>query len=466
MQNDLVIRDAVIVTPGGRQRGDLAVRAGQIAEIGPDLARGTIEIAANGRLLMPGGIDSHCHIAQRSVAGEPPCPDDWETATRAAVAGGTTTVIPQSMAARGDDLAAVLAEYIAPATGTALIDHAVHIQMPEADQDFLANSLPGLAARGFRSVKMFSTYQGYALTDAEMLAILAATARLGMVAILHAEDDALVRHATAAELAAGRTALARQTHARPQAAEAEMIHRVSNYAAATGARLHVYHVSGAEALAEVARAAARGVAISAETCAHYLCFTDADLARPDFEGAKFLCAPPLRSEADRQALWDALAAGGLQMVSSDHSPKNRLPQIARARGGETMPFTAFGGGFPGLQTMLPSVFSGGVATGRMTPERFAEVTAAAPARLFGLKRKGVLAPGFDADLTLWEQEARWTLHHAQMESRVDFTPWDGAAMTGRPVLTVSRGRIVMRDGEIDGAAAGHGRLVAQEAPDT
>ena len=462
MPHDLVIRDAEIVTPKGRLRGDLAVDGGRIHSIGPALPRGRREIAAEGRLLLPGGIDSHCHIAQLPVAGEAPCPDDWQTATRAAVAGGTTTVIPQSMAARGDDIVERLAAYLAPARGAALIDHAVHVQMPDADPATMA-ALPGLAARGFRSIKMFSTYPGYALTDDEMLAILSATATLGMVAILHAEDDALVRHATAAELAAGRRGLDRQTHARPQMAEAEMIYRVANYAAATGARLHVYHVSGALALAEVARAAARGVAISAETCAHYLCFAAADLARPDFEGAKFLCAPPLREAADRQALWGALAGGGLQMASSDHSPSHRMPAIARARAGEDMPFTAFGGGIPGLQTFLPAVFSGGVATGRMTPERFAEVTAAAPARLFGLRGKGVLAPGYDADLTLWDQDARWTLRHTDMESRVDFTPWDGVQMTGRPVLTVSRGRIVMQDGKVDGDAAGHGRLLAQEA---
>ena len=464
MTHDLVIRGALIVTPAGTRHGDLAVTGGRIAEIGPALARGAQEIIAKGRLLMPGGIDSHCHIAQASVAGEPSCPDDWETATRAAVAGGTTTVIPQSMSARGDDIAAALDGYLALAADTALIDHAVHVQMPDADPRALSETLPALAARGFRSVKMFSTYDGYTLTDAEMLAILVAAAPLGIVSILHAEDDALVRYATAAELAAGRTGLDRQTHARPQAAEAQMIHRIATYAAATGARLHVYHVSGALALAEVVRAAAQGTAITAETCAHYLCFTAADLARPHYEGARFLCAPPLRDEPDRQALWAALADGGLTMVSSDHSPRHRLTQIERANAGHPMPFTAFGGGFPGLQMMLPAVFSGGVATGRITPERFAMITATAPARLFGLARKGVLAPGYDADLALWDADARWQVRHADMQSRVDFSPWDGEWITGKPVLTVSRGRIVMQDGQIDATAVGHGRLLAQEAP--
>jgi dihydropyrimidinase len=461
MRPDLVIRDAVIVTPTGTVHGDLAVVGGRIAAIGPGLPQATREIAADGRMLMPGGIDSHCHLAQASVAGEAPCPDDWETATRAAAAGGTTTVIPQSMAARGDDITARLAAYLAPAEGNARIDHAVIVQMPDASPGTLA-ALPGLAARGVRAVKIFSTYQGYALADDEILRVMSVTARLGMLAILHAEDDALVRHATAAELAAGRRGLDRHAQARPQMAEAEMIHRVANYAAVTGARLHVYHVSGAQALEQVARARARGVAITAETCAHYLSFTAADLARPGFEGAKFLCAPPLRDEHDRQALWAALAGGGLQTVSSDHSPSHRMPAISRALAGADMPFTAFGGGIPGLQTLLPAVFSGGVSTGEMTPERFAEVTAAAPARLFGLRAKGALAPGYDADLTLWDADARWTVRHADMHSRVDFTPWDGAEMQGRPVLTVSRGRVVMQDGEIDDTSRGHGRLLAQE----
>lgn len=461
--HDLVIRDAWVVTPAGRLRGDLAVDDETIAAIGAGLWPGRDELRATGLWLVPGAIDSHCHIAQAAVAGEPPCPDGWESATRAAVAGGTTTVIPQSMAARGADVAAALDACLAAAPGQALCDHAVIVQMPDAAPAFLRDGLPRLAARGFRAVKMFSTYAGYALGDAEILAILDAAARAGVLGVLHAEDDALVRHATAAALAVGRTGTAWQTVARPAAAEATLIHRAAAYAEATGARLHVYHVSGARALDEIARARARGLPVTAETCAHYLAFTAADLDRPDFEGAKFLCAPPLRGEADRTAVWAALAGGGLDCGSSDHSPSHRMPAIARARAGAAMTLADFGGGFPGLQTMAPTVFSGGVAAGRLTPERFAEVTATAPARLFGLTRKGRLAPGCDADLCLWDPAVRWTVRHAEMESRVDFTPWEGMAMTGRPVLTAVRGRIVMRDGRIDGGARGHGRLVAMEA---
>ncbi len=461
--HDLLIRDAIVVTPQGCVRGDLAVDGGTIAAIGPDLPRGREEVRATGLLLMPGAIDSHCHIAQASIAGESPCPDDWESATRAAVAGGTTTVIPQSMAARGADVAAALDAYLATAPGKALTDYGVVVQMPDATPDFLRDGLPALAARGFRAVKMFSTYPGYALADGEILAILDACARAGVLGVLHAEDDALVRHATAAELTVGRTGIGRQTAARPAAAEATLIHRAVAYAGATGARLHVYHLSGAEALEEIARARARGLPVTAETCAHYLAFTAADLDRPDFEGAKFLCAPPLRDAADREALWSALAGGGLDIVSSDHSPNHRMAAIARARAGAAMTFADFGGGFSGLQTMAPTVFSLGVATGRLSPERFAEVTAAAPARLFGLPLKGRLALGCDADLCLWDPAARWTVRHADMESRVDFTPWDGMAMMGRPVLTAVRGRVVMRDGRIDAAARGHGRLACMEA---
>jgi dihydropyrimidinase len=459
---DLVIRDAVIVTPQGQVRGDLGTVAGQIAAIGLDLGPALDEVDAGGRLLLPGGIDSHCHIDQTAVAGEPPCPDDWTSATRAAVAGGTTTVIPQSMAARGADIERELQRHLDRAHGAALADHAVIVQMPQAEPGFLARGLPALAARGFRAVKMFSTYPGYALSDLEIRAILAAAAPLGVLGILHAEDDAMIRAATAAELAAGRTGLERQPHARPAEAEAAMIDRAAAHAREVGARLHVYHLSGAMALAAVARARAAGTMISAETCAHYLEFSALDLARPDFEGAKFLCAPPLRDPADRQALWAALARGGLDCVSSDHSPSHRLPAIARAQAGAAMDFTSFGGGFPGLQTVLPSVFSGGVTMGILTPERFAEITATIPARLFGLKRKGRLEIGRDADLCLWDPRREWTVRLAAMYSRVDFTPWDGVVLTGRPVLTVVRGRIVMREGQIEETAIGHGRLVAME----
>lgn len=461
--HDLVIRSAVIVTSTGRIEGDLAVSGGRIAAIGEGIGRGAEEMDARGLLLLPGGIDTHCHIAQLPVNGEPPCPDDFESGTRAAAAGGTTTVIPFSMCARGDNQETALRAYLTQAEGRAVVDYSVHLQMPEADPRFLADVLPRLAAEGFTSLKLFTTYEGYTLSDPEILTILEAAGGLRMLCLLHAEDDALVRHLTAREIAAGRTGLERHGVARPIEAEAEMIHRVANYAAVRGARVHVFHVSGLSALDEIERAAARGVLISGETCAHYLSFTAEDVARPDFEGARFLCAPALRGASDRAALWQALADGRLALVSSDHSPSHRLNQIARARNGAPMPFTAFSGGIPGLETLLPVVFSEGVARGRLTLERFVEITAAEPARLFGLApRKGTIAEGADADLVLWDPNARWTVAQRDMQSRVDFTPWEGIELTGRPVTTISRGRIVMRQGRIDTAAAGHGRLVHRE----
>ena len=462
MQDTLTLRNARILTQGGEVFGHLAIAGGRIAAIGPDLPQAGQVIDAGGRILLPGAIDSHCHIAQRPVHGEAPCPDDFTTATRAAAAGGITTVIPHSMCPRGADQAAILQDYLAEAAGAALVDYGVHLQMPEADPGFLAKTLPGLVAQGFPTLKLFTTYEGYTLSDAEVLAIMATAADLGALCLIHAEDDALIRHLTARALSAGRTGLTEQPLVRPAVGEAETIHRIANYAAATGARMHVFHVSGAAALEEVRRAKARGVRITAETCPHYLTFTAADLARPDFAGAKYLCSPALRCPKDQAALWAGLADGSLECWSSDHSPSHRMAQIGRARAEEAMPFTAFGGGMPGLQTLLPILFSEGVMGGRISLQRFVELTAGAPARLFGLPQKGRIAVGADADLTLWDPGARWVVRHAEMESRVDFTPWDGMALRGRPVLTLSRGRVVMRDGVVDGAAAGHGQLLRRE----
>ena len=355
---------------------------------------------------------------------------------------------------------AVLADYLAQAEGRAVVDYGVHLQLGKADPAFLAEVLPRLAEQGFTSLKLFTTYACYALGDGEVLAIMAAAARLGLLCLVHAEDDALIRFFAAREAAAGRNGLAAQAAIRPIEVEAEMIHRIGTYAKATGARVHVFHVSGALAVAALAEAAARGAAISGETCPHYLTFTAADLERPGFEGAKFIVSPALRTAADQVALWQALADGRLAVWSSDHSPQNRLAQIARARATGVGPYTAFSGGMPGLQTLLPILFSEGVMAGRITLRRFVELTAEAPAALFGLApRKGALRVGADADLVLWNPEARWTVRQEDMLSKVDFTPWEGMAMRGAPVLTVSRGRIVARDGHIEAGAVGHGALL-------
>jgi dihydropyrimidinase len=465
MRFDLILRDARIVTPTGEVRGAIGVRGGTIAAIGAlEGAEAAETIEAAGRIVLPGGVDSHCHIAQRPVAGEPPCPDDFATATRAAAMGGTTTVIPHSMCARGEDPLRVLDDYLASAEGRAVVDYHAHVQMAEADPAFLAGGLEELAARGFGSVKIFTTYPGYGLADDEILRVFEAAARAGILCIVHAEDDAIVRHATAREIAAGRTGLDSHPHARPIEAEAGMIRRLAGYAGLTGAEVHVFHVTAAAALEEIALARARGVRITGETCAHYLSFTAQDYARPGFEGARFLCAPPIRGPADREALWSALASGGLDIVSSDHSPSHRMAQIARARSGERMAFTAFSGGIPGLQTLLPAVFSAGVSGGRIDLARFAFVTAEAPARRFGLfPRKGAITVGADADLVLWDPDRRWRMEQHLMESRVDFTPWEGVEMTGAPVLAMVRGRVVMRAGKITPGIEGHGRLAPRGA---
>ncbi|MBY0398047.1 MAG: amidohydrolase family protein, partial [Thermoleophilia bacterium] len=220
MTADLVIRNARMVTPSGEVTGDLSVEGGRIAAIGPDLPRAASEIDAGGLLLLPGGIDSHCHMDQRPVHGEGVHPDDFVTGTAAAAAGGVTTVIPQSMSGRGDDIEAVLREYLAKADGRAIVDYSAIIQMPGAGRDFLTGALPRLVAAGFPTLKIFTTYEGYALTDAEILAILAAAAPLGALSCIHAEDDALLTWATAKALAEGRIALTEQPLARPVEAEA------------------------------------------------------------------------------------------------------------------------------------------------------------------------------------------------------------------------------------------------------
>lgn len=452
--HDLVIRGGTVVTARGSRQADLAVTDGRIAALGDGLDGGDV-VDATGLLVMPGGIDPHCHIEQKSGMGQWNA-DTFESATRSAALGGTTTVISFAAQHRGQRLADVVADYSARARRGAAVDHAFHIIVsdpgaPQFDDDFA-----DLVAAGHRSVKIFTTYN-IALGDADILRVMTLARRHGALVCVHAENDALIRHATAMLLAAGKTRPEHHAPSHPREAEIEAVQRLCRFAEYLDQPVMLFHISTAEAAEAVRAARAGGAPVWAETCPHYLLMTEEVLRRDGLGGAKWMCSPPQRTSADQHALWHALADGTLDVISSDHAPY-RFDRTGKLAAGPDARFDQIANGLPGLETRLPLVFDALVGQGRGTPEDFVRLTATAPAQIYGLPGKGDLVPGMDADITLWDPARSHTYGADDLHDNVGYNPWAGRSVTGWPVKTFLRGVLIADDGHFLGTP-GAGRWV-------
>ena len=459
---DLIVRGGTVVTASDQFAADIGIRAGRIATIADQLDGGPA-IDATGLLVLPGGVDSHCHIEQLQEGGGAD-EESFATGSRAALAGGTTSVVTFSTQFKGAGVLAPLAEYHRRAAAGAMVDYAFHQIVTDPTESVLRTELPSLVAGGVRSLKVFLTYDPLRLDDREYLAVLSAARRLGCLVTVHCENYDAIAWRSAALLADGRTAPKYHAWSRPEVVEREATHRAIALAELVDQPIEVFHVSGQQAAAEIARAQRRGVKVWGETCPQYLVLQASDMDRPGFEGAKFMCSPPPRDAAATQALWDAMRLGTLSIVSSDHSGWSYEGSRGKRSGGEGAPFTAVPNGVPGLAARLPLLWSEGVATGRITPSDFVRLTATQPAWLFGLRGKGRIAPGADADLVLWDPAKRVTITNALMQQAIDYTPYEGRAVTGWPAATILRGKLAMQDGVVT-AAPGSGQYLPVAAYD-
>ena len=457
---DTLIRGGTVVTPDGPSETDIAIRDGRIAALGRGLPPARETIDATGRLVMPGGIDPHAHIEQLSGMGLMNA-DTFETATRAAAMGGTTTVISFAAQTRGERPRDTIAAYAARARRGAMIDHAFHLMVTDPAAPHFAEDLRALAAEGHRSLKVFTTYN-IGLTDAQILDVMTAAKAAGALVCVHAETDALLNWTKSRLLAAGHTRPLHHAISHPRMAEIEAVERMCRFAEFLAQPVMLFHISTTEAAEAVARAKARGAPVRAETCPHYLLQTAEVLDRPGVEGAKWMCSPPQRDPADQAALWAALADGTLDLVSSDHAPY-RMDETGKLSAGPAPSFDRIANGLPGLETRLPLLFEAMVTQGRGGPEAFARLTAAAPARLYGLEGKGRIAEGFDADLVLWDPARTVTYGADDLHDNAGYNPWEGHAVTGWPDTVLLRGRVIVAGGAFS-ATPGTGRRVPRPAP--
>jgi dihydropyrimidinase len=411
-------------------------------------------IDASAKYVLPGGIDAHTHMEM--PFGGTFSADTFETGTRAAAWGGTTTIIDFAVQAKGTSLQATLDKWHAKADGNCAIDYGFHMIVSDVN-DTTLKEMDACIDAGVTSFKMFMAYPGvFYATDGEIVRAMQQAAGNGALIMMHAENGIAIDQLVAEALAAGRTEPLQHGLTRPAELESEATSRAITLAGVTGAPLYVVHLSAAQALAAIAEARDTGQNVFAETCPQYLYLSLEDLGRPGFEGAKYVASPPLRPKEHQASLWRGLRTNDLSVVSTDHCPFCFKDQKELGRGD----FSKIPNGIPGVEHRMDLLHQG-VAAGELSLARWVEVASATPARMFGLyPRKGVIQPGSDADVVIYDPAATQVLSAASHHMAVDYSAYEGMRITGRVDTVLSRGRMVIDAGEYLGET-GHGRFLSR-----
>jgi len=464
MAFDTIIRGGTIATASDTFSCDIGIKDGRIAALGADLGAANEIVDATGKLVLPGGIDSHVHISQPSGPGIVMA-DDFESATRSAAFGGNTMVLPFAMQQKGQSLREVVTEYHRKADGQCYIDVSFHLIIADATDAVLGQELPALVHDGYTSFKVFMTYEGLALSDIEMLNVMSVARDTGALVMIHAENYDAIRFLTDRLERAGKTEPHHHATSRPIPVEREATYRAISLAELIDVPIMIVHVSNGEAMEEIRRAQQRGLKVYGETCPQYLVLTAKDMEGLNMEGAKYVCSPPPRDEASQQACWQGLQQGVFSLFSSDHcpfrydDPKGKLTPKGRTS------FRWVPNGIPGVETRLPILFSEGVGKGRISLNEFVALTATNHAKTYGLyPKKGTIAIGTDADIAIWDPDREETISQSLMHGGSDYTPYEGIKVKGWPVSTMVRGKFVVRDGQLVGTL-GAGAYVTRTKSD-
>src|SRR5260370_3770624 len=428
---DLVIRGGRVATVSDVFEADVAISCETMVAMGRALPGGRGEIDARGKLVLPGGVDSHAHIEQLSAAGIMNA-DTFESATVSAAFGGTTTVIPFAAQRVGMKLRQVLEDYHALAKRGAVIDYAFHMIIADPTKETLETDLPALIKQGHGSIKIFMTYDLLKIDDEPLLDILLAARDGGTMLCAHAENHGIISWMVKRLLARGYTDPKYHAISHARLSEAEAFNRLIGMAALIDQPIMIFHVSTAEGAKVIRDARGQGPQLFAEPCPQYLFLTADDLDRPGVEGAKWMCSPPPRRASDQEALWQALALGDLQTISSDHAPY-QFNVSGKLRAGPNPNFKQVANGLPGLEVRLPLLFDAMVSKGRLGLEKFVELTATSPANIYNLHpRKRSIAVGAHADIAICDPPLEVTLSSAIMHDLAGYTPFDGRKLRGWP----------------------------------
>ena len=454
---DLVIRGGEIATTTTRTHADIGIRDGKIVALGHALTAPDV-IDATGKLILPGGIEAHCHIAQESGMGLMSS-DDYESGSISAAFGGNSSFVPFAAQRKGWGILETLDIYDDRAKPKSVIDWGYHLIVSDPTPDALAE-LPRSFERGVTSFKVFMTYD-ISIDDGQFLDILSIAKTHGAITMVHAENKQMIAWATNRLLAGGHTAPKFHAPSRPALAEVEAINRAISLARMVDAPLFIVHVSTPGGAELVKTAKTEGAKIWAETCPQYLFLTADDLDRPGMEGAKYICSPPVRDHATQDVLWRHIQDGTFTVVSSDHAPY-RADETGKFHAGPEAPFNKIANGMPGIEMRLPMLFSEGVVKGRIPLGQFVGLSSTNAARLYGIASKGDIAIGLDADLAIWDPTEEWVA--GEMHDNMDYNPFEGMRITGRPVTVLTRGNRIVEHGNLI-AAPGDGRFIERDPVD-
>jgi dihydropyrimidinase len=446
---DLIIKNGTVVTASDTFVADVAISDGKIVQLGQGFSGASREIDATGKFVLPGGIDSHVHISQPSGDGIVMA-DDFESGTRSALFGGNTTVMPFCLQQKGQTLREALQDYHAKADGECYTDISFHLIVSDPTPAVLGQELPALVSDGYTSFKVFMTYEGLRLNDAQILDIMDLARRTGALVLVHCENEDAIRYLIGRHEADGNVAPKAHATTRPVAVEREATHRALSLAEVVDVPVVIVHVSNGPAIDEIRAARARGQKVIGETCPQYLLLTADDLDGMDWEGAKLVCSPPPRDKASQDACWNGLETGAFDLFSSDHCPFRYDDAMGKLNPKGKTSFRHIPNGIPGVETRLPILFSEGVMKGRIDINRFVALTATNHADVYGLDHKGRIAIGADADIAIWDPEVRKTIHHADLHDGADYSPYEGLEVQGWPVTVLLGGKVMIEEGELMG----------------
>ncbi len=456
-----LIKSGQIVTAVDCYSADILVDDSKIALIGSDLESisGVVDqtIDATGKLVLPGGIDPHTHMDL--PFGGTSSSDDFETGTRAAALGGTTTIIDFAVQYRGQSLNEALDVWFAKAEGKATTDYGFHMIVTDLPDERLPE-LKGLIGQGVPSFKLFMAYPGvFLVDDGTIFKAMTAAGQAGGLICMHAENGVVIDVLVKRAIAEGKTAPKYHALTRPTRAEAEGVHRAIAIAEIANSPVYIVHLSCDDALKEVQAARDLGLPAYAETCPQYLFLDHTYYEKEDFEGAKYVMTPPLRDKSNQEQLWKGLRGNDLQVISTDHCPFCFKEQKELGRND----FSKIPNGGPGVEHRMSLIYDGGVAQKRISVNRFVELTSTAAAKIFGLfPRKGAIAVGSDADVVVFDPNREQTISAKTHHMRVDYSAYEGRTVRGVTETVLARGQVIVENGTFKGKAGG-GRFLKRSA---